>query len=231
MTPKKPRVDWDAVERDYRTGKFTDQELADKHGNRVTRQAISKRAKEKGWQKDLSAEVRRATRASLIREQVATRVAEQVAGSCQEATVSTADAVLAAAEVNKQVILQHRGDLQQARQVTMDLLAELAQGSMLAGHMEQLAQLLAGSGAEPKDEAEARKLVSRALGLGGRVSSVKALADAITKLQEAERRAFGLDDQDGDDPADDDDAERLRLLDRADQAALLEMIRKARGSR
>ncbi len=76
--PTRRKADWEAIERDYRTGRFTDQELVDKHGNVVTRQALSKRAKVKGWQKDLSTAVRQATKAKLIQDQVAKRLAAEV---------------------------------------------------------------------------------------------------------------------------------------------------------
>ena len=50
------QIDWDAIKRDYRTGAFTDQELADKHA--VPRETISRRRKkdrakdENDWAQD-----------------------------------------------------------------------------------------------------------------------------------------------------------------------------------
>lgn len=201
-TTRKPRADWQAIERDYRTGRFTDQELADKHGSIVTRQAISKKAREQGWTKDLSREVRQATKASVIRAQVAEAVAADVAAdvaqSCADATSSTTNAVLAAAELNKQVILSHRKSLKSAQEVAGELLLELSEQRLLLEHKELLAQVLAGAGAEPVDVALAQSAIQRTLALGNRGKTFKAITDAIVNLQNAERVAFGLDEKDDD---------------------------------
>jgi hypothetical protein len=168
--PGRRRADWEAIERDYRTGQFSDQELADKHGNVVSRQAISKRAKLQGWQKDLSVEVRRATKAKLIAEQVAERVAEEVAGKVARNGNATIEAVLAAAETNKQVVLGHRRDIAKLSAITMNLVAQL---EMAAGETDE------------KKRAPLSELVLSAQRAG----------QAMVRLQHAERVAFGLDEE------------------------------------
>jgi hypothetical protein len=185
---KKLRADWDAIERDYRTGKFTLRELASKYD--VSHQAIAKRSKTKGWTQDLSIAIKQATNAKLV----ATLVNQEVAKGGQQ----VANTVLAAAELNKQVILRHRTDIAEARSVAFDLLAELKDSAMLVEHQDLLAEILAGSDPSPKEDAQARTTVARALALGSRVGCVKALSEALTKLQVAERKAFGLDDQEPD---------------------------------
>ena len=62
--PARVRPDWQAVERDYRTGKFTLRELEHKHG--AANSTIARRAAREGWSQDLSAAVRQATNAKLI---------------------------------------------------------------------------------------------------------------------------------------------------------------------
>ena len=165
------RADWEAIERDYRTGQFSDQELADKHGNVVSRQAISKRAKVRGWQKDLSVEVRRATKAKLIAEQVAERVAEEVAGKVARNGNATIEAVLAAAETNKQVILGHRRDIAKVRDITMTLVDLL-------------------------ETAAAESDASKRLPLGELVLTAQRAGQSLARLQQMERVAFGLDEDD-----------------------------------
>jgi hypothetical protein len=81
------------------------------------------------------------------------------------------------------------------------MLQELSATAMLSEHVEMLAQVLAGSGAEPVDEAKARAAVQKALSITTRIQGVKALADTFDKLQLAERRAFSLDEKGGKDPA------------------------------
>lgn len=100
------RVDWEAVERDYRTGSMSLRELGLKHN--VDNAAIARKKKKEGWTQDLSAAVRQATNAALIQEIVSTAVSEG------QQSVSTA--VFAAAEVNRQVIVGHRAALQRLKQ-------------------------------------------------------------------------------------------------------------------
>lgn len=182
------RVDWDAVERDYRTGKFTLRELAEKHG--VSHVAVGKQAKKNRWSQDLADKIRQATNAKLMQA----LVAREVTAGFQEVT----ETVAAAAEVNTRVILGHRQDIANTRSVASSLLLELANSALLVEHQELLTEILAGEGAKPDDWNRARTAVSRALSLGGRVGSVKALADTFDKLQLAERRAFGIPTDAGD---------------------------------
>ncbi len=177
-------IDWAAVERDYRTGQFTDRELGTKYG--ISHAAIGKRARAEKWEKDLSADVRKATRSKLLREAVA---ADANDPAKVEVTVE------AAAELNKQVILGHRGDLKRARNVAMGLLDELEGARLLDEQAELLAEILAGDGAEPSDVMKARQVVSKAVSLTSRIGGIKALAETLTKLQTAERTAFGLDEE------------------------------------
>lgn len=172
--PGRRRADWEAIERDYRTGQFSDQELADKHGNVVTRQAISKRAKKKQWQKDLSREVRQATKAKLIAEQVAQEVAGEVANRVAKNSNATVQAVLAAAETNKQVILGHRRDIAKVHSLTMTLVGSL-------------------------EVAVNEKDAAKRLPVGDLVLSAQRVGQALARLQQMERVAFGLDEPD--DPA------------------------------
>lgn len=197
------KTDWDAVERDYRTGKFTSRELAAMHGGSHTQ--VTRRAKSGKWERDLRDVIRKAASAAVIREEVAARQARHL-GQQQSAMATegarlvppTTDTVMVAAEIAKDVIVRHRNDLQRARDTSMRLLQELEASAMQSEHAETLARVMGGddSGAV----AEARKAIARALGIGPRIAGVKALADALVKLQAAERVAFDLDaDPDGDD--------------------------------
>lgn len=117
------RVDWDAVERDYRTGQFTQRELAEKHG--CSHQAINKRAKSSGWTQDLAKQIKQATNAQLV----ATLVNQEVAKSGQE----VASTVLAAAEVNTRVVLGHRKRIADLHRLAEDAQAKLEEmGGTLA---------------------------------------------------------------------------------------------------
>lgn len=111
---KRVRTDWDAVERDYRTGKFTLRELGARHG--ISYAQISRKAGECSWTKDLQQVIRQATNAALLHDTVT------------KAQKNVTETVLVAAELNKQVILGHRtrladlaGDVATAKQKLMEI--------------------------------------------------------------------------------------------------------------
>ena len=109
--------------RDNRTGQFTLRELAAKHGaNHAT---IARRAEREGWTKDLTDAIRQATSASLINAAVQQK--------CDTARQDATTTVLVAAEINKQVILGHRADIAEVRNLaagwTQDLGGQMRQAT------------------------------------------------------------------------------------------------------
>ena len=120
QTAPRHRIDWVRLQRDYATGRFTDRELAVKYDTArsvVNRRRKADRAKSAAaWPIDRSEDVRRATAALLMHEQVARNVA----------TGADSESVLAAATMAKDVILRHRAAARRGREVTNALLAELA---------------------------------------------------------------------------------------------------------
>lgn len=188
---KRPKVDWAAIERDFRTGKFSDTELGTKYG--IARESISRRRKadqskdSTTWAQDLAPQVRAATNVLLMQETVAQKITE--------GHNKVTDVILATAELNKQIIGGHRRDLSATRDVAQSLLKELADASMAAAEQELLVAILSGEGPEPGDEARARAVVNKALSINSRISSIKALAETFTKIQDAEHKSYRLDDE------------------------------------
>jgi hypothetical protein len=176
--------DWEAVERDYRTGRFTFRELEAKHG--IPWGTISARSTRHNWSRDLRSVIRQRASAALV-EELAAQGTAQVAQSA-------AQVVQLAAEQAKAVMQSHRTRAQALAVTALDLLGELAKSRLLAEEQELLAQILAGSGAEPKDEAQARKVVQKALSLGSRASTVKLLTDSLARVQDMERQAWDLNE-------------------------------------
>lgn len=197
-SPKKGRPDWEAIERDYRTTHLSAAEIAAKHGNTVTPQGINKRARTNGWQRDLTDAVRRATKAKVIQAEVEARIQPAVSGEVSKAVSgsfqATTDAVLLAAEIGAEVVMRHRDDARKARGVAMSLLAELETATMGGEALRNLLELCtAGQDADPDALADARAAFDKLLGLNSRVGAAQKLADAMTKLQMLERKAFDLD--------------------------------------
>lgn len=178
VAPGKRRADWEAVERDYRTGRFTLRELETQHG--VSYAQISRKAKELGWSKDLREVIKQATDAAVLRETVT------------QAQKDTTETVLVAAEVNKQVILAHRAGLRELTDVKRTLLNQIAKAAELLPDLEEVIELVRSPDENGMDRANdaLRKAMSRS----ALVDDLKKLADVDEKVRKGEREAFGLGD-------------------------------------
>jgi len=191
---KKARLDWQAVERDYRTGKFTSRELAEKHG--CTHTAINKKAREHGWSQDLSKAIRQATDAKVIEAEVSKKVSSAVSKGFQK----TVDSVLVAAEIGKDVILRHRSDIRSTRDLALKMLGELTAVTENQEAVETIFEAMALE-MTPQQLVHAKRAYSNLVELPSRIGAVNKLADTLNKLQPLERKAFKLDAEEKD-PAD-----------------------------
>jgi hypothetical protein len=187
-TPAKRRkVDWPAVERDFRTGNMTLRELGEKHG--VSHQAVAKRSKNEGWTQDLGEQIRHATNAKLV----ANLVDNEVAKGGQ----AVANVVLAAAEVNTQVILSHRKGLNRITAIKERLLDQIEQAVVL---MPDLAEVI--DMARQEDDRgvdKANDALRKAMARSGLVDDLKKLAEVDEKVRKGEREAFGIESSQQDD--------------------------------
>jgi len=181
---KRQRVDWDAVERDYRTGKFTLRELEAKHG--VSFAQISRKSKEQAWEKDLRGEIKLATDAALLRDSVT------------NAQKNVTDVVLVAAEVNTQVILGHRKGLQEITQVRNLLLSQVAQAAAQLPELSEVIEMLR----QPNDMGidKANDMMRKAMQRTALVDDLKKLAEVDEKVRKGEREAFGIGGEVEDNP-------------------------------
>jgi hypothetical protein len=186
----KKRTDWEAVERDYRTGKFTLRELEAKHG--ANNGLISRKAKKDGWTQDLSKAIKAATNARLVEQLVSKEI------SSGQQKVSTT--VLAAAELNKDVILSHRSDITALRNLTMAMATELVQAG--SPDLGRIAEILNTEDATADQIDTVRADVAALTKLPTRILAAQRLTQAVTRLQLLERRAFGLDDPEQPPPVD-----------------------------
>lgn len=182
-TQPRRRVDWDAVERDYRTDTLTLRELAAKHG--VTHTTISRRAEREGWQKDLTEAIRQATNTRLINETVQQK--------CTTAHQNATDTVLVAAEVNTQVILRHRTGLGRLTAIKEKLLGQIEQAVEQMPDLAEVIEMVR----QPDDNGidRANDAMRKAMGRGALVDDLKKLTEVDERIRKGEREAFGLDDE------------------------------------
>jgi hypothetical protein len=182
------KADWDAVERDYRTAKFTLRELAEKYG--VSHQAIAKRSKTYQWTQDLADQIRQATNAKLV----ANLVDSEIAKGVQE----VANVVLAAATVNAGVILGHRTGLNRLTRIKEKLLDQIEQAAAQLPELAEAIEMVRNPDENGQDKAndQLRKAMSRT----SLVDDLKKLAEVDEKVRKGEREAFNIGQGD-EDPA------------------------------
>ena len=110
MTAKQP--DWEAIERAYRAGSLSLRGIAEKYD--TNEGTIRSRAKKHGWQRDLTAQVRSATKTKLSRNASRSTVT-------QRDVREDADIVEEAANEAASVVMTHRTDLAQWRTIANKL--------------------------------------------------------------------------------------------------------------
>lgn len=212
--PAKRRTDWDAVERDYRTGKFTLRELEAKHG--ANNSLISRKAKAGGWTQDLADAIRQATNARLDEE----TVSKEVRNGAQK--VSTV--VLAVAEQNTKVILGHRTGLARLNEIKNKLLNQIEQAADNLPDLEEVIEMIRKPDDNGRDAVNdaMRKAMSRS----ALVDDLKKLADVDEKARKGEREAFKIDAPAEKTP---DEAAASRYTDAERAAKLLYLMNQAKG--
>lgn len=188
---KKPAPDWERIEADYRAGLLSVREIAAAHG--VSHTAIQKRAnKEPKWERDLAKRIQAKADALVAKREVASQVATERAAT---------DAVIV--EANAQVIanirLAHRTDISKSRGLVMTLLSELEHQTEHRDLYEKLGELMLSPDDNGRDKLF--EAYQKAMSLGGRTSTMKALSDSLKTLIALEREAYGVIEEPSPPPA------------------------------
>lgn len=166
------RNDWERIEREYRTGRFSLAQLEARHG--VNRSNISRRAKNYEWKKDLTERVRERTQQKITR---ATLPSEAQAALDD-------DVIEQAANENAAVVKGHRKNLERWRGIA-ERYAELLEGQLAEGKIT--VDLPTGGVAEIDVPLE---YVGKCMGHG---------TQALERVIKLERQNYGLDANDKDD--------------------------------
>ena len=196
--------DWEEIERDYRAGVKSISQISREQD--ITRQAINRRAKQCGWERDLTNRVRRRAHEKLAREAARAFSPETMPGGPGERASEAQEGDQGIVELNAEAIVHvvrsHRRDLSRLRRTLSRLHAPLEQ--FLDG-------LEAWRVAEPAPEIPVR--LAHVLGPRETLGDLTIkLTRALATLIPLERKAFGLDDRD---PTAADFAEALDEHDRA----------------
>ena len=163
---KRKKIDWEAVEADYRTGRFSLRALAEKHGSKES--TIRSRASKNGWTKDLSSAVESRIKAELLKNGV-----DPLSNSDDEQIVA------AAAKTGVEIIQQHRTDIKDQREI-VGLVSKNLRDQLERGYLEVL------------DRSNTHVKIDVPLDyLGKVVANTSASLDRLIKL---ERQAFNIND-------------------------------------
>jgi hypothetical protein len=179
---KRPAVDWEAVEREYRAGLRSLRDIGAEFGCSHT--AIQKRADAEGWTRDLSAKIKAAADAKVAKAEVAKEVSAET--KIAERQVVEVNAAMLADKV-----LNQREDIRLAR-ATVQKLWELVNSELeKTEELRRLGELMASPDENGADKLN--DLYFAAIGLPQQIKNVKLLADAIKVLIELERKVLKID--------------------------------------
>ena len=177
------RPDWEAIESAYRAGVMSIREIASQY--EITHQAISKRAKKEGGERDLKAKVKARAENLVAKREVASLVATEKA-------ISERQLIEANAEVIANVRMEHRGDIRRARELTNNLFDELSAECADVPALRKLGELMFSPDDNGRDKLN--EIYHSIISLPERVKSAKALSETLKNLVGLERQAYGLDD-------------------------------------
>lgn len=168
------RHDWELIEREYRTGRFSLTQLEKRHG--VHRSNISRRAKKDNWEKDLTDRVRERTQQKITKA--------SLSPEAQAAFDNDDDQIVEhAANENAAVVKGHRKNLERWRGIA-ERFAELLENQLAEGKIK--VELPTGGSTEIDIPLE---YVGKCMGHG---------TQALDRVIKLERQNYGLDANDKD---------------------------------
>lgn len=188
MTEPRTPPDWELAESLYRAGHLSLAEIGSRVG--VSKQAIDKRAKKLGWERDLTQQVRQAIKAKLTQQ----AVDDSVDGFHGKGRPSPVEIVEAAAEQGAQVVQHHRRDIKAGRELCALLMGQLYEATTEREAIELA--IMEETAGDPFPHR--RRQMLNAVNLASRAGVIRDLATAMKSLQALERTAFGLKEEAGD---------------------------------
>jgi uncharacterized protein YjcR len=175
------------IERLYRAGLLSVLEISRECG--VPESSVRFWAKEKGWKRDLTADVRQKARAKLVENLAKLGVGDKLVRDNQ--VVTDEEIIEEAARTQVEVVRQHQRSLGAGHDLTMRMLSELEATTTHHGELEDMIK----SDIAPRRQGA----MLRAVSLSQRATILKDLAFAAKTWIVGERQAFGIADDRGED--------------------------------
>jgi hypothetical protein len=186
---KKPKADWEAIEREYRAGQQSLREIGRQFG--VTEGAIRKKAKAEGWARNLLEAVRETAAAELVRSEVRTADSRAIVAEAAGRVV--------------EIVRSHRKDIRGARDLASRLMGEL---DVTTTAQDEIVSLIEAETANDKSP-KRRNAMLRMIELPNRARVIADLSRAMHTLVGLERQAFSIDPKGGETPEPKNQGERL----------------------
>lgn len=188
ITEKRPRADWEAIERDYRAGVLSVKEMGRVYG--LSDVAIHKRAKKEGWTRDLSFKVQNKVRDALVRQEMVSAGLPPYDPQTENQIVDNAAAQVVA------VIRGHRASIQRLTSVAESLLAELSDQTINREAYAELGELLRSD--DPNMQDRRNDLYNKIISGSSRIDGIKKLSDTIKNIIQLDRQAYNISDHEED---------------------------------
>jgi hypothetical protein len=188
----KTQVDWEAIERSFRSGLHTLREIASRHPG-TNHVAIARRAKKEGWQQNLQARIQAKA------EELVTRA--DVTGGVTNNPVTEAQIVDAGAEKVAAVLINQRKNIARLMTIAAMQMDELeaSSGVEQAACLRELGDRLRNEDDNGRDRLN--DVYHAIISLPERSKTAKQLADTLRIAIELERKAYKMDEvRTGDDP-------------------------------
>lgn len=181
---KRPPVDWEAVEREYRAGIKTLRQIGEEFG--CSHVGVNKKAEREGWPRDLSAKIKELADAKVTKALVTKEVTKETA-------VSERQVIEASAEMMAEVIRSHHRLLTRLRGIAMLLLDRLEAELEGTDLFRQLGEMMASPDEFGVDKVG--DLYRKVIALPTQTDTAKKLAEMLKTIIELERKVFKIDEQ------------------------------------
>jgi len=178
------KVDWDAMEEDWRVGAKPVLQLSKEYG--VSRAAIIKHWEKAGVDRDLSGKIKAKTEALVTQALVTHEVTQQ-------RKVTERQIVETNAQMIAEKVIGQREYVQRARSSVQKLFGEVEAECDHKEDFANIGELLADPDANGRDRLN--DLYRAAISLPERVKSAKALSEALKTLIELERKILRIKDE------------------------------------
>ena len=176
-------ADWEAIKRDFLAGQLSLREIGTLYD--VSHTAIAKKAKELGWNRNLTERVVAEAEAILSGVPGPNLVATVISGNKTQESV----AIQSAAQERVVLVMSHRSRIGRAVEIVETLLDQL--GSALI-YREEIEHEIEAANPDKKDY-KRRVSMLGAVSLPAHAAAADRLASALNRLIPLQRQAFGMD--------------------------------------